>query len=132
MDEHVLAAVIRLDEPKPFGFVEPLDLACHGDRRCRIGGHASRRPGVPIAISAATTTAGGTATEARPFRLSRRKIGLDDAGYLLALLARGNRNFQLCAGRKRLVTSSLNGANVKERIACTVSEFDEAETPCRP
>src|SRR5215204_5191524 len=100
VDEHVLAAVLDGDEAEALGGIVPFDSAglLLGGRAAEARTAARARTAVavaqaaaagraPVAEAAAATTEPATAAEARPRRLGRRGVDLEDLGHLRALLA---------------------------------------------
>src|SRR5215203_3805124 len=100
VDEHVLAAVLDGDEAEALGGIVPFDGAglLLGGRAAEARAAAARpcaavavaeaaAAGRPPIAEATTTAAAEPAAEARPGRLRRRGVDLEDLGHLRALLA---------------------------------------------
>ena len=90
MDEHILAAVVRLDEAEALVIIEPLHDPGYRDRRGWV-----RR--APLRAGRITKAAG----RRRAFRGASR-VNLDDARDLGAFYAIADIHLQLCTGRNRL------------------------------
>src|SRR5215207_4233971 len=142
VDEHVLAAVLDGDEAEALGGIVPFDSAglLLGGRAAEARTAAARaRTAVAVAqaaaagrapvaeAAAATTTEPATAAEARPRRLGRRGVDLEDLGHLRALLALRGADDELGAGLHLGLPGGLDDAHVQEGVARAVGHLDEAE-----
>src|SRR5215218_2193499 len=141
VDEHVLAAVLDGDEAEALGGIVPFDSAglLLGGRAAEARTAAARaRTAVavaqaaaagraPVAEAAAATTEPATAAEARPRRLGRRGVDLEDLGHLRALLALRGADDELGAGLHLGLPGGLDDAHVQEGVARAVGHLDEAE-----
>src|SRR3954454_25247025 len=145
VDEHVLAAVLDGDEAEALGGIVPFDGAglLLGGRAAEAGTAAAARARTaiavaeaaaagrtPIAEAAAATTAtepAAAADEARPRRLRRRGVDLEDLGHLRALLVLRGADDELGAGLHLGLPGGLDDAHVQEGVARAVGHLDEAE-----
>src|SRR5215218_5623287 len=140
VDEHVLAAVLDGDEAEALGGIVPFDGAglLLGGRAAEAGTAAAARAGAavaeaaaagrpPIAEAATTAAAEPAAAEARPRRLGRRGVDLEDLGHLRALLALRGADEELGAGLHLGLPGGLDDAHVQEGVARAVGHLDEAE-----
>src|SRR5215218_1429350 len=144
VDEHVLAAVLDGDEAEALGGIVPFDGAglLLGGRAAEAGTAAAARAGAAVAeaaaagrppIAEAATTAAAepaaaaAAAEARPRRLRRRGVDLEDLGHLRALLALRGADEELGAGLHLGLPGGLDDAHVQEGVARAVGHLDEAE-----
>ena len=114
MNEHILAAVVRLNEAEALVVVEPLDATGHGDR----GGRVRR----------ATRRARRIAERTLWRTLDRTgRVDFEDPRDLRTLHPVADADLQLRAGRNRLIACGLQGTDVEKRVSGTVRQFDEAE-----
>src|SRR3954447_7557154 len=143
VDEHVLAAVLDGDEAEALGGIVPFDGAglLLGGRAAEAGTAAAARARTAIAVAeaaaagrtpiaeaaAATTATEPAAAEARPRRLRRRGVDLEDLGHLRALLALRGADDELGAGLHLGLPGGLDDAHVQEGVARAVGHLDEAE-----
>src|SRR5215208_4441788 len=141
VDEHVLAAVLDGDEAEALGGIVPFDSAglLLGGRAAEARTAAARACAAvavaqaaaagraPVAEAAAATTEPATAAEARPRRLGRRGVDLEDLGHLRALLALRGADDELGAGLHLGLPGGLDDAHVQEGVARAVGHLDEAE-----